>query len=88
MLSEDITTDQIIADIDQQLDLLEMMADKNLILADIKRVFLETRALITSQNLQLQRLEGLIDFESLSEIPTIIDAVIDDSNLVANNEQF
>ena len=88
MLSEDITTDQIIADIDQQLELLEMMADKNLILADVKRVFLETRALITSQNLQLQRLEDLIDFESLSEIPTIIDSVIDDSNLVANDEQF
>ena len=64
------------------------MADKNLILADIKRVFLEARALITSQNLQLQRLEDLIDFESLSEIPTIIDSVIDDSNLVANDDQF
>ncbi len=88
MLSEDITTDQIVADIDQQLELLEMMADKNLILADIKRVFLEARALITSQNLQLQRLEDLIDFENLSEIPTIIDSVIDDSNLVANDDQF
>ena len=88
MLSEDITTDQIVADIDQQLELLEMIADKNLILADIKRVFLEARALITSQNLQLQRLEDLIDFENLSEIPTIIDSVIDDSNLVANDDQF
>lgn len=88
MLSEDITTDQIMADIDQQLELLEMMADKNLILSDIKRVFLEARALITSQNLQLLRLEDLIDSESLSEIPTLIESVIDNSNLVANDDQF
>jgi len=59
MLSEDITTDQILTEINEQIELLEAMADRNVILAELLRVMREAKALIKSQTLQIQRLEEL-----------------------------
>lgn len=72
MISEDITTDQILTEIDEKIELLEAMADRNVILAELLQTMQEARALIKSQILQIQRLEELVDFENLPELSTVI----------------
>ena len=72
MISEDITTDQILAEIDEKIELLEAMADRNVILAELLLVMQEAKALIKSQILQIQRLEDLIDFENLPELLSVL----------------
>jgi hypothetical protein len=72
MISEDITTDQILAEMDEKIELLEAMADKNVILAELLHIIREAKALIKSQILQIQRLEDLVDFENVPELSTIL----------------
>ena len=72
MISEDITSDQILAEIDEKIELLEAMADRNVILAELLLVMQEAKALIKSQILQIQRLEDLIDFENLPELLSVL----------------
>ena len=72
MISEDITTDQILAEIDEKIELLEAMADRNVILAELLQVMQEAKALIKSQILQIQRLEDLIDFENIPELLSVL----------------
>jgi hypothetical protein len=72
MISEDITTDHILAEMDEKIELLEAMADKNVILAELLHITREAKALIKSQILQIQRLEDLVDFENLPELSIIL----------------
>ena len=73
MISDDIDLDHLLAEIDEQIELLEILAERNPIFAELLRVMREARATIDAQNLQIQRLEELIDLDGVPELTTLLD---------------
>lgn len=67
-LSEDIDQDHLLREIDEQIELLEVLAERHLVFAELLRVMREAWALIEAQSLQIQRLEELVDLDALPEI--------------------
>lgn len=67
-LSEDIDQDHLLREIDEQIELLEVLAERHLVFAELLRVMREARALIDAQSLQIQRLEELVDLDALPEL--------------------
>ena len=78
MLSEDITLDKLIADIDQQIEILLAIAADNPILVEQLRLLNESRELILFQSLEMGRLADMIDPDLLNDQLTIIDRQADD----------
>ncbi|MBT4162791.1 MAG: hypothetical protein HOC70_06355 [Gammaproteobacteria bacterium] len=79
MISDDITLDKLIHDIDQQIDLLNAIAADNPILSEQLRLLNESRELLLSQALEMNRLSELIDPDILDERLTIIEHQVDGS---------
>ncbi|MBD3646750.1 MAG: hypothetical protein HUJ31_04695 [Pseudomonadales bacterium] len=73
MIGQNIDTDKLIADIDQQIEILTAIAGDNLILTEQLRLLLEARELILNQELEIERLGELIDPDQEDERLTIID---------------
>jgi hypothetical protein len=73
MLSENITIDKLIYDIDQQIEILTAIANDNAILAEQLRLLLESREMILSQQLETERLADLIGPDNLTDHSTMID---------------
>ena len=73
MLSENITIDKLIYDIDQQIEILTAIANDNAILAEQLRLLLESREMILSQQLETERLADLIGADNITDHATIID---------------
>ena len=73
MLSEDITLDKLIADIDVQIEVLLAIAGDNPILVEQLRVLGEARELLIYQELEMNRLIELIDPDNLDDHSTMID---------------
>lgn len=73
MLSENITIDKLIYDIDQQIEILTAIANDNAILAEQLRLLLESREMILSQQLETERLADLIGPDNIIDHATIID---------------
>jgi hypothetical protein len=73
MLSEDITLDKLIADIDVQIEVLLAIAADNPILVEQLRVLGEARELLIYQELEMNRLIELIDPDNLDDHSTMID---------------
>ena len=73
MISEDITLDKLIADIDQQIEILVAIAADNPILLEQLRLLNESREKLLFQELEMVRLAELIDPDESSEQLTIID---------------
>ena len=73
MISEDITLDKLINDIDQQIEVLTAIAQDNLILNEQLRLLNESSDVLRAQELEISRLAELIDDQLLDERLSIID---------------
>ncbi len=73
MISEDITLDKLISDIDQQIEILTAIAADNPILLEQLRLLNESRELLMFQELEMNRLSELIDPDEMTDHVTIID---------------
>ena len=73
MISNDITLDKLINDIDQQIEVLTAIAKDNLILNEQLRLLNESSDVLRAQELEISRLAGLIDDQLLDERLSIID---------------
>ena len=73
MISEDITLDKLINEIDQQIEILTAIAQDNLILNEQLRLLNESKDMLLIQELEIRRLSELIDDELLVERLSIIE---------------
>lgn len=73
MVSENISLDRLIEDIDQQIEILVAIAGDNAILTEQLRLLMESRELLLWQELELGRLAELIDPDDLSDHSWTID---------------
>ncbi len=61
MVSQNINLDKLIEDIDQQIEILFAISGDNPILTEQLRLLLESRELILYQDMEIGRLEELVD---------------------------
>ncbi|MAI42709.1 MAG: hypothetical protein ACJ0Q6_04990 [Candidatus Azotimanducaceae bacterium] len=80
MISEDIALDKLIADIDEQIEVLGAIAGDSSILIEQFRILQECRDALVNQNLNIQRLSELIDEENHPDFTTILEANQDVKN--------
>ena len=73
MITQNITLDKLISDIDQQIEVLTAIAKDNLILNEQLRLLNESRELLKAQELEIDRLSELIDEDFFTERLSIID---------------
>lgn len=73
MISDDITLDKLISDIDQQIEILTAIAADNPILLEQLRLLNESREKLLFQELEMNRLAELIDPDEINDHATIID---------------
>ena len=73
MLTENITLDKLITDIEQQIDILSAIANDNPILNEQLRLLHESKELILNQELEIGRLAELMGNENLEYQSTIVD---------------
>ena len=73
MISDDITLDKLINDIDQQIEVLTAIAKDNLILNEQLRLLNESSDVLRAQELEISRLAELIDDQLLDERLSITD---------------
>ena len=78
MITENITLDKLISDIDQHLEVLTAIAKDNLILNEQLRLLNESRELLKAQELEIDRLSELIDEDIFTERLSIIDQHTED----------
>ncbi len=79
MISEDITLDKLIADIDQQIEILIAISADNAILNEQLRLLNECRDLLLYQELEMARLAELIGPDNLQDHSTLIDRHVDEA---------
>ena len=80
MISDDISLDKLIADIDQQIEVLTAIAGDSAILQEQLRILQESREALINQDLELERLAELLDQDNIPEFTTIIEASKDPSS--------
>ncbi|HAK51885.1 MAG TPA: hypothetical protein DCM54_08290 [Gammaproteobacteria bacterium] len=80
MISDDISLDKLIADIDQQIEVLTAIAGDSAILQEQLRIHKESREALINQDLELARLAELLDQDNIPEFTTIIEASKDPSS--------
>ena len=80
MISEDIALDKLIADIDEQIEVVGAIDGDSAILVEQFRILQECRDALVNQNLNIQRLSELIDEENLPDFTTILEANQDVKN--------
>ncbi len=78
MITQNITLDKLISDIDQQIEVLTAIAKDNLILNEQLRLLNESRELLKAQELEIERLSELIEEDFLTERLSIIDQHTDE----------
>ena len=78
MITDNITFDKLMSDIDLQIEVLNAIAADNPILNEHLRLLLESREMMFFQEMEMQRLEGLIDQDELMEHTALIDQQTDD----------
>lgn len=71
MISEDIDIDKLLDDIDQQIEILLAIAGDNAILTEQLRLLQESREIVISQGLEIERLVELIDPDELEDLSTL-----------------
>ena len=79
MISEDITLDKLIADIDQQIEILIAISADNAFLNEQLRLLNECRDLLLYQELEMNRLAELIGPDNLQDHSTLIDRYVDEA---------
>ena len=78
MISDNITLDKLLSDIDQQIEILTAMAQDNLILNEQLRLLNESRDFLIAQELEISRMTELIDEDRLDEMLSIVEKPSDD----------
>ena len=78
MITQNITLDKLISDIDQQIEVLTAIAKDNLILNEQLRLLNESKELLKAQELEIERLSELIEEDFLTERLSIIDQNTDE----------
>ena len=78
MISNNITLDKLLSDIDQQIEVLTAIAQDNLILNEQLRLLNESRELLLTQELEISRLAELIDEDSIGEQLSIVDRQVEE----------
>ena len=73
MISQEITLDKLIEDIDQQIEILTAIANDNAILGEQLRLVQEARELLLSQEMEITRLVELIDPDDFNDHTTLIE---------------
>ena len=73
MISDNISLDKLIADIDQQIEVLTAIAGESAILQEQLRILQESREALINQDLELERLLELLDKDNIPEFTTIIE---------------
>ncbi len=73
LLSEEISLDKLLTDIDAQLEILTAIAQDNAILNEHLRLFHEARETLIQQQLEMQRLLDLIDPDDLLDHASQLD---------------
>ena len=71
MISEDITFDKLLHDMDQQIEVLSAIAADNPILTEQLRILNEAREYLLYQDMEINRLFELIDPDDFHEQLTI-----------------
>ena len=74
MISEDIYLDKLIADIDEQIEVIGAIAGDSAILLEQFRILQECRDALVNQSLNIERLSELIDEEKHPELTIILEA--------------
>ena len=80
MISEDIYLDKLIADIDEQIEVIGAIAGDSAILLEQFRILQECRDVLVNQSLNIERLSELIDEEKHPELTIILEAKQDFKN--------
>ncbi|HIG40770.1 MAG: hypothetical protein ABGY96_05780 [bacterium] len=73
MISQEITLDKLIEDIDQQIEILTAIANDSAILGEQLRLVQEARELLLSQEMEIIRLVELIDPDDFNDHTTLIE---------------
>jgi hypothetical protein len=79
LITDNITFDKLLSDIDLQIEVLNAIAADNPILNEQLRLLLESREMLVLQELEMHRLEELVDPDDISEHTNIIDQHSDDA---------
>ena len=79
MITENITFDKLLSDIDQQIEILNAIAADNPILNEQLRLLHESREMLIFQEMEMQRLEELIDPDDLDDHALRIDQQADEA---------
>ena len=78
MITDNITFDKLLSDIDLQIEVLNAIAADNPILNEQLRLLLESREMLLLQEMEMHRLEDLIDHNDLGDHSTTIDQQADE----------
>ena len=79
MITDNITFDKLLSDIDLQIELLNAIAADNPILNEQLRLLHESREMLVLQEMEMHRLEDLIDQDELGDHTAIIDQQADEA---------
>ncbi|HIE87099.1 MAG: hypothetical protein ABGY43_11850 [bacterium] len=79
MITDNITFDKLLSDIDLQIEVLNAIAADNPILNEQLRLLLESREMLVLQEMEMHRLEDLIDQDELGDHTAIIDQQADEA---------
>ncbi len=78
MISDNINFDKLLADIDQQIEILMAIAGDSAVLIEQVRILSESREMLLSLEMEMHPLEGLIDPEDLSDLSTQMEGNLND----------
>ena len=78
MITDNITFDKLLSDIDLQIEVLNAIAADNPILNEQLRLLLESREMLVLQEMEMHRLEDLIDQDELGDHTAAIDQQADE----------
>jgi|TARA_B110000914_G_scaffold156876_1_gene137906 hypothetical protein len=78
LITDNITFDKLLSDIDLQIEVLNAIAADNPILNEQLRLLLESREMLVLQEMEMHRLEDLIDQDELGDHTAIIDQQADE----------
>ena len=78
MITDNITFDKLLFDIDLQIEVLNAIAADNAILNEQLRLLLESREMLVLQEMEMHRLNDLIDQNDLGDHATTIDQQADE----------
>ncbi len=79
MITDNITFDKLLSDIDLQIEVLNAIAADNPILNEQLRLLLESREMLVLQEMEMHRLEDLIGQDELGDHTAIIDQQADEA---------